>query len=97
MDWNVATEKNRERLKRILAALVAMAGLSETRTHLMRHVHRAVLRLLVVLGSVGFVLIIVGLVALRVWPTVFGATLVVVAQLWRIDRFGWLYERLTRA
>ena len=27
MDWNAAIEKNREALKRILAALVAMAGL----------------------------------------------------------------------
>lgn len=29
----------------------------------------------------------------KVWPTVFGTTAVVVAQLWRIDRFGWLWER----
>jgi hypothetical protein len=27
-----------------------------------------------------------------VWPTVFGATLIVLAQLWRIDRLGLLYE-----
>ena len=27
MDWNAAIEKNREALKRILAALAAMAGL----------------------------------------------------------------------
>lgn len=26
----------------------------------------------------------------RPWPTIFGATLIVLAQLWRIDRFGWL-------
>ncbi|MFS8099017.1 hypothetical protein LFM09_17985 [Lentzea alba] len=31
----------------------------------------------------------------RAWPTVFGATLVVGAQLWRTDRFGWLWERLS--
>ncbi|MDT7787568.1 MAG: hypothetical protein QOF58_5987 [Pseudonocardiales bacterium] len=59
--------------------------------------HRSVLRLLVALGSVGFALILWGMVALAVWPTVSGAVLVVVAQLWRIDRFGWLYERLNRA
>ena len=35
-------------------------------------------------------------VGLAVWPTVFGATLVV-AQLWRIDRFGWLWERVNAA
>ena len=28
MDWNAAIEKNREALKRVLAMLVAMAGLS---------------------------------------------------------------------
>ncbi|SFR22831.1 hypothetical protein SAMN04488564_106381 [Lentzea waywayandensis] len=55
--------------------------------------HRQVLRLLVTLGALGFGLIVWGLVVLSVWPTVFGATLVVVAQLWRIDRLGWLWER----
>jgi hypothetical protein len=29
-----------------------------------------------------------------VWPTVFGATLVVLAQLWRIDRLVWMYEEI---
>ncbi|HTV72068.1 MAG TPA: hypothetical protein VMF90_26355 [Rhizobiaceae bacterium] len=46
MDWTVVVSKNREKLARVLAALVKMAGLSETRTHLPRHIHRAVLRLL---------------------------------------------------
>ena len=55
--------------------------------------HRQVLRLLVALGIIGFGLIVWGLVVLSVWPTIFGTTLVVVAQLWRIDRFGWLWER----
>lgn len=59
--------------------------------------HREVLRLLVVVGLVGFVLVAYGLVVLAVWPTVFGATLVVLAQLWRIDRFGLLYEEANRA
>jgi len=36
-----------------------------------------------------------GLLELAVWPTVFGATLVVMAQLWRIDRLVWMYEELT--
>lgn len=56
--------------------------------------HRGVLRILVVLGLTGFALVALGLVRLDVWPTVFGATLVIVAQLWRIDRFGWLWERV---
>ncbi|HTV68881.1 MAG TPA: hypothetical protein VMF90_10120 [Rhizobiaceae bacterium] len=46
MDWTVVVTKNREMLVGVLAALVKMAGLSESRTHLPRHVHRAVLRLL---------------------------------------------------
>src|SRR5687768_17218988 len=47
MDWNAAIEKNREALKRILSALVAMAGLADGRAGtLPRHLHRAVLRLL---------------------------------------------------
>jgi len=56
MDWNRAIEKNREALRRILAALVAMAGLplplrsdlpgAEPRPTLPRYLHRAVLRLL---------------------------------------------------
>ncbi len=55
MDWNAAIERNREALKRILAMLVAMAGLGphpearaegEPRRTLPRHLHRAVLRLL---------------------------------------------------
>ena len=46
MDWNTAIEKNREALKRVLAMLVAMAGLDGRPTTLPRHLHRAVLSLL---------------------------------------------------
>jgi hypothetical protein len=55
--------------------------------------YRVVLRWLIVPGLCGIVLLAYGLVALRVWPTAFGATLIVLAQLWRIDRLGLLYER----
>ena len=58
---------------------------------------RTVLRLLIGVGSAGFALLAFGLVRLEVWPTVFGATLIVLGQLWRIDRFVVLYERQTRA
>ncbi|EME51205.1 DUF6653 family protein [Amycolatopsis decaplanina] len=54
--------------------------------------HRQVLRVLVVLGLTGFGLITRGLMALDLWPTLFGATVVIMAQLWRIDRFGWLWQ-----
>jgi hypothetical protein len=43
-------------------------------------------------GAAGFVLLVFGLVWLEVWPTVFGASLIVLAQLWRIDRLVVLYD-----
>jgi hypothetical protein len=47
MDWNLAIERNREALKRIVATLVAMAGLADSGPGtLPRHLHTAVLRLL---------------------------------------------------
>src|SRR6187401_25372 len=56
MDWHLAIEKNREALKRVLAMLVAMAGLAvlpagdrvdwRSAPTLPRHLHRFVLRLL---------------------------------------------------
>jgi hypothetical protein len=59
--------------------------------------HRRVLRLLTVVASAGFALLVFGLVALLIWPTVFGATLVVLGQLSRIDRFSMLYDEHTRS
>ena len=44
----------------------------------------------------GFILMGWDLVRLRIWPTVFGATLVTVAQLRGIDRMGLLYEEMER-
>jgi hypothetical protein len=58
---------------------------------------RAVHRLLLVVGIAAFALLIWGLIALEIWPTVFGATLIVFGQLWRIDRFGLLYEAVSDA
>lgn len=46
MDWDVAIERNREALKRILAMLVAMVGLADGETTLPRRSHRAILALL---------------------------------------------------
>lgn len=58
--------------------------------------YRAVLRWLTVVGATGFALLVWGLVQLLGWPTVFGATLIVLAQLWRIDRLGRLYDERER-
>ncbi len=41
---------------------------------------------------IGTVLMAWGLVALAVWPTVFGAMLIVITQLWRIDRYAQLHD-----
>lgn len=54
--------------------------------------HRRVLRLLALLGPVGGGFLVWGLVALDPWPVVLGCTVVVLAQLWRIDHFGWIYD-----
>ncbi|MEV7907834.1 DUF6653 family protein [Streptomyces anulatus] len=54
--------------------------------------YQALLRWLIPVGLAGFALLAWGLTALMVWPTVFGATLIVLAQLWRIDRLGLLHE-----
>ena len=56
--------------------------------------YRRVLRWLIVPGVAGFALLAWGLAQLLVWPTLSGATLIVVAQLWRIDRLGHLYDEV---
>ena len=53
---------------------------------------RAVLRLLIGVAALGFAVLAFGLVTLMVWPAGFGASLIVLSQLWRIDRFGLLFE-----
>lgn len=58
--------------------------------------HRVVLRLLIAAGLAGFGFIAWGLVALEIWPVVFGTTLLILAQLWRIDRYGLLFEQHLR-
>jgi hypothetical protein len=52
----------------------------------------AIQRWLILLGLGGMALIAYGLAMLQVWPTAFGATVLVIAQLWRIDRFSVFYD-----
>jgi hypothetical protein len=59
------------------------------------HGLRAVLRWLLIPALAGVVLVIWGLVQLQLWPTILGATLIVLAQLWRIHRLGLFYEGRT--
>lgn len=56
--------------------------------------HRTAFRLIAIPGLAGIALLGWGLVALAVWPTVMGATVIVLAQLWRIDRLVWMYEEI---
>ena len=58
--------------------------------------HRRAFRLIALPGVVGIALMVWGLVALSVWPTVVGVAFVVLAQLWRIDRLVWMYDELHR-
>ena len=53
---------------------------------------RSVLRLFAIPGLTGFVLLVWGLVALRALPTVVGSAIIVIGQLWRIDRLGRVYD-----
>jgi hypothetical protein len=53
---------------------------------------RRLLRGLVLPAMVGLALLVWGLYTLRVFPTVVGAAIIVVGQLWRIDRLGRIYE-----
>jgi hypothetical protein len=55
--------------------------------------HLVIMRLLVAAGLGGFGLITWGLVALDLWPLVSGTVLLLMAQLWRIDRYGLLYQQ----
>jgi len=54
--------------------------------------YRAVFRWLALPALAGFALLAWGLVRLAIGPTMFGAPLIVLTQLWRIDRLGMLYE-----
>lgn len=56
--------------------------------------YRAVIRWMIAAALAGFCFIAWGLGKLEVWPTIYGATLVVFAQLWRIDRMSLLYDEM---
>jgi hypothetical protein len=58
---------------------------------------RSVLRWLIIPGVASLLLLVWGLVQLDPWPTIFGATLITLTQLWRIDRLGLFYEERKRA
>lgn len=49
---------------------------------------------LIALGILGMVVIGYGLVQLHFWSSLLGAVVLILAQLWRIDRFSTLYDLL---
>lgn len=54
--------------------------------------HRPAIRWLIVLATVGASLLAWGMVRVEAWPSIFGLTLIVISQLWQIDRFVAIYE-----
>jgi hypothetical protein len=54
--------------------------------------HRAVLARLVWLGGFGGLLMVWGLYWLELWLTLLGMALLILGQLWRIDRMGLAYR-----
>lgn len=56
-----------------------------------RH-HRTAPHVLNAVTAIGSVLVIWGVVALAIWPTVLGAALIYCGKLWFLDRMVWLYQ-----
>jgi len=63
------------------------------RAELPRH-YDIVQKWLIALGVLGMILIGIGLTLLHFWLCLLGAVVLILAQLWRIDRFSTLYETL---
>jgi hypothetical protein len=54
--------------------------------------HQRVPSILSAVSASGIIFLIWGLVALNVWPTLLGVTIIYLGKLWFIDRMVWLYE-----
>lgn len=77
----------------------ASKGIHGERIQMDRHTpipkhHKKAFTLIMPIAIVGGLIMTWGLYALEIWPTVFGASLLVLGQLWRIDRMVWMYEEL---
>ena len=51
-------------------------------------------RFLILPAAAGFILLGIGLVEFAFWPMRSGAVLIVLTQLWRIDRLGRFYDEM---
>lgn len=54
--------------------------------------HKMVPNILLAISAVGIVFILWGLLALVVWPAVFGTVVALLGKMWFVDRMVWLYE-----
>lgn len=65
------------------------------RPELPRH-YDVIQKWLIILGVLGMILIGIGLYQFHFWLSLLGAVVLILAQLWRIDRFSTLYEMLDK-
>lgn len=54
--------------------------------------HRRVPHILSAISGIGMLLVIWGVFALEIWPTVLGAMLIYMGKLWFLDRMVWLFS-----
>lgn len=54
--------------------------------------HYKIINILTVISGIGAAICVYGLIALSIWPTVFGIVLVFLGKTWFLDRMVWLYE-----
>lgn len=54
--------------------------------------HRKAPHILSAVSGIGMLLVIWGVYALEIWPTLLGAVMVYLSKLWFLDRMVWLFE-----
>ena len=59
--------------------------------------HRRVVAILGIVSGLGVLLVVWGLVALAICPTLLGVVVVFMSKLWGLDRMVWLYEEMKSA
>ncbi len=75
------------------AVLGERVWLQHPKDQIPSHHHRAIL-ILNIITFAGFLLAILGLIQLEIWPTVFGTIITMIGKSWFLDRMVWLYQDL---
>ena len=78
------------------AVLGERVWLARAKVPVPRH-HRTAPHVLSAVSALGAAVLIWGVIALAVWPTLLGAALVYSGKLWFLDRMVWLYEDMKDA